>query len=257
MTKASVTAAENQNLATPLDLVNTPTRAVLLADIETRMRQGLGFAVATLNLDHVVKLRRSCAFRAAYASQTHVVADGNPIVFLRRLAGQPVELIPGSELITPLADLAARLDVPLALLGSSAETLALAASRLTAAHPGLRVVCQNAPPFGYDPSGALATADLAQIAASGAGLCFLALGAPKQEILAARARDLAPGVGFVSIGAGLDFIAGSQKRAPLWVRKLAFEWLWRMLGNPRRLFRRYWDCILVLPGMTLAALRGR
>jgi UDP-N-acetyl-D-mannosaminuronic acid transferase (WecB/TagA/CpsF family) len=60
-------------------------------------------------------------------------------------------------------------------------------------------------------------------------------------------------MGFVSIGAGLDFIAGFQTRAPLWVRRIAMEWLWRMLSDPRRLAKRYLDCALVLPDLALAA----
>ena len=96
---------------------------------------------------------------------------------------------------------------------------------------------------------------LAELAASGARLCFLALGAPKQEILAARGHGLLPQVGFVSIGAGLDFIAGAQVRAPVWVRRIAMEWAWRMLGNPRRLAKRYAQCALVLPGLMAQAKR--
>lgn len=238
-----------------LRLVNCASRAGLLAAVEARLRAGQGFALATLNLDHVVKLRRSGAFRAAYLAQDLVVADGNPVVWLARLAGRQTELVPGSELIAPVAALAARLDVPVALLGSTPATLDAAAARLQADHPGLRIVARIAPPQGYDPDGAAAAGDLGRIAASGAGLCFLALGAPKQEMLAARGRQIAPACGFVSIGAGLDFIAGQQTRAPLWVQRIAMEWLWRMLTNPRRLARRYWDCAVILPGLALAARR--
>ena len=66
-----------------------------------------------------------------------------------------------------------------------------------------------------------------------------------------------PGCGFVSIGAGLDFIAGDQRRAPLLVRRMALEWVWRMVHNPRRLARRYLDCALVLPELTADAARSR
>ena len=86
---------------------------------------------------------------------------------------------------------------------------------------------------------------------------FLALGAPKQEILAARGLTLQPALGFVSIGAGLDFIAGAQTRAPLWVRRIAMEWAWRMASHPRRLARRYLDCAAILPGLTRAAWTAR
>lgn len=240
-----------------LSLVNTPSAEALLAAIGDCLDLGRGFAVATLNLDHLVKLRHSPGFRAAYAAQTHVVADGRPVVWLRRLAGRPVELAPGSELVEPLMTLAAARGVPVALLGATDETLATAAARLEGTHPGLRVVARIAPPFGFDPEGPGADAAFDALAAGGARLVMLALGAPKQEVLAARGLARLPGCGFVSVGAGLDFIAGSQRRAPRWMRRLALEWLWRMLGNPRRLAKRYLLCLAILPEMTLAALRLR
>ena len=241
----------------PPALVNRGWRAALLDEVEGHLARGEGFALATLNLDHVVKLRRDPDFRAAYARHSHVVADGNPVVWLLRLAGRQVELIPGSDLVVPLAATAARLDVPVALVGSTPEVLDRAAARLQADHPGLRVSCRIAPPMGYDPAGPAAADDLARVAASGARLCFLALGAPKQEILAARAAELAPGLGVVSVGAGLDFVAGQQRRAPRWVRRIAMEWLWRMLSNPLRLTGRYALCGRALPGLAWQAWRRR
>jgi N-acetylglucosaminyldiphosphoundecaprenol N-acetyl-beta-D-mannosaminyltransferase len=241
-----------------LSLVNVPTEAELLARVSGCLDEGRGFAIATLNLDHVVKLRRNRAFGAAYRSHSFVVADGNPIVWMARLAGRgDVRLVPGSELIAPLASLAAKKHAAIALFGSTEDVLNHAAKRLEADHPGLKVVCRLSPPYGFDPASAAADAALDQIAASGARLCFLALGAPKQEVLAARGLARQPALGFVSIGAGLDFIAGHQVRAPVWVRKVAMEWLWRMLGNPRRLARRYLDCALVLPGLAGAAISQR
>jgi len=251
----SVSGATRQDA---LALVNFPTEVALLADLEARLARGQGFAVATLNLDHVVKLRRDPAFRAAYRAQSHVVADGNPIVWLSRLAGRhEVALVPGSELIAPVAALAARRGVPLAFLGSTEPVLRAAADRLVADHPGLTVAARLSPPYGFDPTGPAADALLDQVVASGARICLLALGAPKQEVLAARGFARHPGLGFLSIGAGLDFIAGHQTRAPVWVRRIAMEWLWRMLSNPKRLVRRYLDCALVLPSLTGTALRAR
>ena len=237
--------------------VTTAARADLLAQMEARLRDGDGFAVATLNLDHVVKLRRDADFRAAYSAQSHVVADGNPIVWLCRLAGRDVELVPGSDLISPVMALAARLAVPVGLIGATDAVLDRAASRLEAAQPGLRVVARIAPPMGFDPAGPAAEAVLDQVAGTGARLVLLALGAPKQERLAALGRARQPGLGFVSIGAGLDFIAGTQRRAPVWVRMLALEWLWRMLGDPARLAGRYAACMAVLPRLVLVALADR
>lgn len=237
--------------------VTVPDQSALLADLERRFASEEGFCVATLNLDHVVKLSQNPQFRAAYRAHTHVTADGNPIVWLSRLAGQEVALVPGSDLIDPLIALAARRQVPVALFGATAQALDQAAAALQARHAGLKVVLCRAPEMGFDPVSADADADIAAIAASGARLCLLALGAPKQEIFAARALSALPGTGFVSIGAGLDFIAGTQTRAPALVRALAIEWLWRLLGNPGRLAARYGACFAVLPRLTARALRIR
>lgn len=237
--------------------VTVPDESGLLADLARRFEAGQGFSVATLNLDHVVKLAQNPQFRDAYQAHTHVTADGNPIVWLSRLAGQEISLIPGSELIDPLAALAARHQVPVALFGATQDALEAAAAALEAQHPGLKVVLTRAPAMGFDPQTAAAAADIAAIGASGARLCFLALGAPKQEVFAARAQDALPATGFVSIGAGLDFIAGTQRRAPVWVRWIAAEWIWRLLSNPARLAARYGACLRVLPGLTGKALRSR
>lgn len=237
--------------------ITTPTWAGLLDDLEERLRDGRGFTLATLNLDHAVKLRRDPTFRAAYLAQSHVVADGNPIVWLCGLAGQKVELIPGSETVEPLAELAAKHGRGVALFGSTPESLTLAAERLEARYPGLKVVSKIAPPMGFDPLGDEAARLMAEVRDSGAGLCFLALGAPKQEVLAARAATLVPDCGFASIGASLDFIAGHQTRAPKWVQRVAMEWLWRMLGNPRRLAKRYAECFAILPGLGVSAVKSR
>lgn len=237
--------------------VNIADKATLLATVAQRFAARQGFALATINLDHLVKLHRSAAFRATYAAHDLVVADGNPIVWLSRMAGRPVSLVPGSDMVLPLAEAAARAGVGVALVGSTDATLQAAATHLMQAVPGLIVVMRHAPAMGFDPEGEEAARVLAELAARKVGLCFLALGSPKQETLAARGRSLAPDVGFASIGAGLDFLAGTQTRAPTWVRAIAMEWAWRALTSPRRMIPRYAACIAILPGEIVAALKQR
>ena len=237
--------------------INVPTRAALMDEVSQRFVAREGFALATINLDHVTKLESEESFRAAYAAQDLVVADGNPIVWTSRLAGQPVELMPGSELVMPLARLASEMGVSVALIGSSDVSLAAAAKALKEAVPGLEIAYIHAPAYGFDPTGEAARMILQDLNESSVQLAFLALGAPKQESFAALGRTLAPQVGFASIGAGLDFLSGTQVRAPKWVRQIAMEWFWRMASNPRRLFKRYALCALVLPGIALRAYRSR
>lgn len=237
--------------------VNMPDREVLAATLRQRLTARQGFALATINLDHLVKLRRSESFRAVYAAQDLVCADGNPIVWLSRLAQKPVTLVPGSDMVMPMAELAADCGRSVAMVGSSEASLEAAAAEMTAVIPGLVVALRHAPAMGFDPVGEEARRVLAEMAARDVGLCFVALGAPKQEAFAALGRQLAPTVGFASIGAGLDFIAGQQNRAPAWVRAIAMEWLWRALTSPRRMVPRYAACAALLPGQVVQALRQR
>ena len=238
--------------------VTVPDRDALLSDLGQRFDSAQGFSVATINLDHVVKLARDPQFRTAYAAHSHITADGNPIVWLSHLAGQgDVALVPGSEIIDPVARLAAEKGVPVAFFGATDASLEAAATAMRDQIPGINIVLTLAPPMGFDPAGAMADDAIRQIGARGARLVFLALGAPKQEIFAARAAATLTETGFLSIGAGLDFISGAQVRAPKWVRALAAEWLWRMLSNPKRLAARYGACILALPGLTVRALTAR
>ncbi|WP_422048282.1 WecB/TagA/CpsF family glycosyltransferase [Shimia sp.] len=237
--------------------VNVATMTALQSAVKARFAARDGFALATVNLDHLVKLRKDVAFCEAYLAQDFVVADGNPIVWLSRLAAKPVALLPGADLVLPFMQWAAQAQVPVALIGSTDAALQAAATALKEQVPDVEIVATLAPPMGFDPDSEAAEALLQQAADAGARMTFLALGAPKQERLAARGRQIAPHMGFASIGAGLDFWAGTQHRAPPWVRKLALEWLWRALSNPSRLAGRYLRCFAILPSLLIDALKQR
>ncbi len=237
--------------------VNIANAKALLESAEQHLTAGQGFALATINVDHLERLSHDTDFRRAYAAHDLVVADGNPIVWLSRLARQPVELVPGSDMVSPLCALAARNDLPVALIGGSETSLRIAGEKLRTDHPGLRIAMRAVPGFPFDPDSPEADQLITKIGASGARLCLLALGAPRQERFAIRARNALPGVGFASIGAGLDFISGSQRRAPVWLRKIRMEWCWRMFSNPRRLARRYAKGFIILPGHALRAFAKR
>lgn len=237
--------------------INMPSRSALLGEVRNRLRAGEGFALATVNLDHLAKMTVSPEFARVYAAQDLVVADGWPVVALSRLAGRRVDLMPGSDLVLPLCRLAAEEGAPVALVGSTEQALSDAAEALQGQVPGLSIVLSIAPSGVFDPDGEEADRILRRLDDTGVLLCFLALGAPKQESLAARGRSLAPAVGFASIGAGLDFLGGHQIRAPRWMRRLGLEWMWRMLSSPARMVPRYARSAAVLPVQAVRALRLR
>ena len=237
--------------------ITCPDRDALLAEVRTRLGEGRGFTLATLNVDHLEKLRHDAGFRAAYGAHDLVVADGNPIVWLSRIAGRPVKLVPGSELVEPLARVAAETAAPVALIAGSDKAADAAAAHLSRIAPGLVVVMKAAPGFPFDPVGAEAQGLVDGLRSSGARLCLLGVGAPRQERFAVFAARQLPQVGFASVGAGLDFLAGLQRRAPAAVRGAKMEWLWRALSSPRRLGPRYIKGATILPGHLRDALRLR
>lgn len=237
--------------------VNVPGPDALLSQVSRRLADGEGFAVATLNLDHIVKLRTDPDFVRAYSRHELVVADGRPISWLARLGGASLDVAPGSDTIVPLCRAARDAGASVALVGSAPEVLERSADELRRAVPGLNICLCIAPTRGFIPDGAEARDILGQLNETGARLCFLALGAIKQERFAVFARDVVPNIGFVSIGAGLDFIAGHQVRAPKWMRGLGLEWLWRTIANPRRMVPRYLACFRILPGLAFSAFMDR
>jgi len=209
--------------------------------------------VFTLNLDHVVKMRQFTTFRAAYQRAGLITADGFPIVLACRLQGKRVGRVAGSDLIAPIGAEAARRGKSIYLFGSSLQVLVKASRLLLERNPGLTIGGIFAPPQGFDPTSEDARRCIAAIGNSGADLCFVALGAPKQELFADHGKRVLPNVSFVCIGAGLDFIAGAQVRAPLWMQRSGLEWLWRAAGNPQRLLYRYLLCMGALPGILARA----
>ena len=224
--------------------------ARVLACLEART----GFTVFTLNLDHLVKRRQSAWFRALYARATFVSADGWPVVYLARRDDPGMRRTTGADLVLPVCRLAARLDAPIYLFGTSKPILTRAAEVLHAKCAGPRIVGIEAPSGDFDPTGESGRAAALSIAASGARVCFVALGAPKQEMFADFAHALCPTVGFFCVGAALDYIAGAKRRAPLVVRKLDLEWAWRFAHEPYRLGPRYVRCAILFARL---ARRGR
>jgi exopolysaccharide biosynthesis WecB/TagA/CpsF family protein len=209
--------------------------------------------VFTLNLDHIVKLRKDARFRAAYRRAGLITADGFPIVIACRLQGKRVSRVTGSDLIAPISAEAARSGKSIYLFGSNVQVLSKASRVLRERHAGLTIAGIFAPPQGFDPTSEDASRCIEAIASSGADLCFVALGAPKQELFADHGKSLLPNVSFVCIGAGLDFIAGAQVRAPHWMQRWGLEWLWRAASDPQRLLYRYLLCMGALPGILARA----
>lgn len=233
------------------------SRRHALDTLRTRLAERTGFILCCMNLDHLVKLRTDAGLQRVYRHPaTCVMADGAPVAALARRAGGDIERSAGPDLMVPLCQQAARDGVPVYMFGTRMDVLEAGAARLREAAPGLDIRGIEAPPYGYDPLSPAADAAADRMAASGAKIILLGLGSPKQELFAERAIARHPDLGFVCIGAALDFIVGEQQRAPEFLREHGLEWAWRLVTSPRRLGIRYLRCAMLLADIVaLAPLR--
>lgn len=190
---------------------------------------------ANVHMLHQASRRPEVA--AALASSFLVAPDGMPLaVFLSRV-GARQERIEGMSMFPALLADAAREGVAVALFGSDSWTLEAVRVKAALEFPGLRIVESISPthaelPFSDDSE------SVRRLAASGAGLVFVALGCPKQELWMAANSASIPAV-VLGIGNALRTWLGWEKRAPLWMRGLCLEWLARLAQDPGRLWRRY------------------
>ena len=236
------------NVATPSEAID---RVIAAAGA------GEGFTCFTLNMDHLVKLRQSRALQDAYSGARFVTADGAPIAKMARQQWPDVTRTTGADLFVPLCEAAADNAVPIYLFGTSDAVLAATEDHLRSRTAGrLRVVGREAPPLGFEATDPLSDDCIRRIGQSGAKLCFVMLGAPKQEIFAARALKQGVSIGFVCVGAAADFIGGREVRAPLAMQSAGLEWLWRLMNNPGRLGMRYARCAVLLAKLKIANWAG-
>ncbi|MET0179983.1 MAG: WecB/TagA/CpsF family glycosyltransferase [Novosphingobium sp.] len=192
--------------------------------------------IVTPNVDHVVRLQRSRSdLWPAYRGAWMTLCDSRILARLAQRAGFALPVVPGSDLT---AELFARVIEPgdrIAVLGGRPATLARLVERY-----GLREVAHYGPPMGFIDDPLEVARAVRFLVEARARYSFLAVGSPQQEIVAYRlARaGAATGVG-LCVGASLEFLSGDQDRAPVLVQRLALEWLYRLVSNPRRLWRRY------------------
>ncbi|MEM7309041.1 MAG: WecB/TagA/CpsF family glycosyltransferase [Planctomycetota bacterium] len=213
--------------------------------------------VATANADFLTQAKRHRELHLALETADMVTADGQPLVWLSRLAGTPVEeRVAGSDLVLPLIAHAARTGTSVYLLGATDDVLRIVRQRFLAEHPGLEVAGVFSGRVDVDDATGMRRL-AKRIELSGAGLLLVALGCPKQELFLLRygpATGASLGIG---VGASLDFLAGRSTRAPRWVQRLGLEWTHRLACEPRRLGKRYARNFAYLLRLTTSLMRRR
>ncbi|MGQ9768220.1 MAG: WecB/TagA/CpsF family glycosyltransferase [Anaerolineae bacterium] len=205
--------------------------------------------ICTANPEFVMEARRNPPFREVLAQADLVLADGVGLLWAARWLGHHLpQRVTGSDGVPLIAAWAAKAGWRIFLLGAAPGVAKRAGQILVQRYPGLQVVGA----YAGSPADAEAPEIIARIQAAQPHVLFVAYGAPKQDLWIAKHREALGVPVMMGVGGTLDFIAGVQKRAPLWVQRLNLEWLFRLITQPWR-----WRRQLDLPRFVWAVIKER
>ena len=198
-----------------------------------------GRTICAANVHMTMEAYDDPAFRALVGDSDLVVADGVPLVWALRALGLPqqrrVRVAP--DLLLELFAVCEARGIRLGLYGGTPQTLAAFSAFLADAAPRLEVAYAWSPPFRpLTPEEDAIVAE--QIASAGVQLLLVGLGCPKQERWMRAHADRLHCVMF-GVGAAFDLLGGRTTEAPRWTRDIGLEWAWRLVQEPRRLWRRH------------------
>jgi N-acetylglucosaminyldiphosphoundecaprenol N-acetyl-beta-D-mannosaminyltransferase len=201
-------------------------------------REGRSAYVCVATVHMVMEAFDSSAFLRTVNGADLVTPDGRPLVWaLRSLGVKDATQVRGTDLTTHVVERAAREGLPIGLYGGTPDLLERFVGILERRYPGVRVVCRIAPPFRpLTPEEDEAVIE--EILSSGARILFVGIGCPKQERWMEAHKERIPAV-MLGVGAAFDFHTGRVRQAPGWMQVAGLEWLFRLLMDPRRLWKRY------------------
>lgn len=197
-----------------------------------------GNYICVSNVHTTVMAFRDEEYRRIQNSAAMALPDGQPLSIVSRRRGYTkAQRVPGPDLMPAILDLSQDKGYTHYFYGSTEHTLSQLKEEILARYPKLHIAGMYAPPF-RDLTQEEDEKIVRRINDSGADFVWVALGAPKQEKWMYEHRDRVNGL-MIGVGAAFDFIAGTVKRAPMWMQRLCLEWVFRIMQNPRRMLPRY------------------
>ncbi|HIJ64841.1 MAG TPA: WecB/TagA/CpsF family glycosyltransferase [Candidatus Hydrogenedentes bacterium] len=220
--------------------IHNVTREEVFALIEERIAKRQPGYIVTPNVNHLCRYQRDAEFREAYRKSFLVLADGVPLLWASRLLGTPLrEKLSGSDLVVWLPERFADKGRSFFLLGAAEGVADAAAKELRRRHPNIVIAGTYSPPMGFENDPAEVAETARRVREARPDFCFVAFGVPKQELWMREHCQTCGVPVMLGIGASLDFLAGTLKRAPRWMQRVGLEWVWRIGSEPRRLLGRY------------------
>lgn len=204
--------------------------------------------VVTPNVDHIVMLETDVELKNIYRDASLILTDGKPLLWISKWYKTPIkEKISGSDLFPLLCEMAAKKGYSMFFLGAAEGVAAKAAENLKKKYNGLKIVGTYSPPYGFEKDEIESEKIIDMVKEAHPDILILGLGSPKQEKFAYHyCKDLGVPIS-LGLGASLDFEAGNIRRAPKWMSNHGLEWLYRLIKEPKRMFKRYIidDCKIV------------
>ncbi|MBD2447498.1 WecB/TagA/CpsF family glycosyltransferase [Nostoc sp. FACHB-152] len=196
--------------------------------------------VVTPNAMHILLLQKDAEFHNIYSKSFLVVPDGVSLLWAAKFLKTPLQgRVNGTDLFEKLCAVAAQKGLKVFLLGGRPGAAQKAKEVLEARHPNLAIVGTYCPPYGFESQPEELDFINSQIKAASPDILFVGLGAPKQEKwIAANYLELGVPIS-VGIGVSFELVANMVRRAPVWMQKTGLEWLFRLIVEPQRLWKRY------------------
>lgn len=218
----------------------------VFADID-RGRRGW---LATVNVAILMMMRESPGLQAFVDRASWTVADGQPLVWASRWFGRPLpERVTGVDLVECLCERAVQRGEGMYCLGATQEVVQGMMARLRERHPGLQLSGAD----GYF-SAQEAEGRARAVADSGAKILLVGMGVPRQEqFIEGQWATLGVNLA-VGVGGSFDVLAGLRQRAPVWMQRVGLEWVYRLIQEPGRLWKRYLVTGAQFGGLVLRAL---
>ena len=218
--------------------INVTNMDETIAYITENLDELKGDYICVSNVHTTVMAFRDQDYRMIQNSAAMALPDGQPLSIVSRRRGYAeAKRVPGPDLMPAILDLSQEKGYSHFFYGSTENTLTHLKSQVLSRYPKLNIAGMYAPPF-RDLTREEDEEIVRKINESGADFVWVALGAPKQEKWMYDHRNIIGGL-MIGVGAAFDFIAGTVKRAPMWMQKLCLEWVFRIMQNPRRLIPRY------------------
>jgi N-acetylglucosaminyldiphosphoundecaprenol N-acetyl-beta-D-mannosaminyltransferase len=208
--------------------------------------------VVTPNAQHIVLFQSDKRFQAVYQNAFLSVPDGVPLLWAAQFLQTPLsERVNGTDLFENLCEIAAQQKLKVFLLGGRPNVAETTKILLQRRHPKLNIVGTYCPPYGFESDPVELERVNYAIQAAAPNILFVALGSPKQELwIYNNYQSLGVPIS-LGIGASFELVSGVVPRAPKLMQKIGMEWLFRLLMEPRRLWKRYIVCNTVFIWLVL------